>query len=117
MVLSEYVMKIILKQSIEREHHEKVFLGSCLGIILFSFSNPVPAQHVDYSTYLGGTGDDYGYAITVNSQFQAFVTGYTYSTDFPVKTPFQSYNAGGPDDVFVSKLSSSGSTLIYSTYF
>jgi hypothetical protein len=44
---------------------------------------------LSYSTYLGGTSDDYGYAIAVDSTGAAYVTGYTYSTNFPTKNPFQ----------------------------
>ena len=69
-----------------------------------------------YSTYLGGTGDDEGNAIAVDSCGQAFVAGDTYSTDFPKTTgAYQGVNKGG-EDVFVTKLNSSGSALVYSTY-
>ena len=68
-----------------------------------------------YSTYLGGTGWEESYSIAVDSSGNAYVTGYTDSTNFPVQTPFQGSNAGGYD-AFVSKLSADGSALVYSTY-
>jgi hypothetical protein len=68
-----------------------------------------------YSTYLGGTSADFGRAIAVDSLGNAYVTGFTYSVDFPTKHAFQSANAGIPD-AFVTKVSPSGSTLVYSTY-
>ena len=68
-----------------------------------------------YSTYLGGSGWDYGLSIAVDSSGNAYVTGYIYSPDFPTKNPYQDSNAGRTD-AFVTKLSSSGNTLIYSTY-
>ena len=68
-----------------------------------------------YSTYLGGSGFDQGYAIAVDAQGNAFVTGQTAAIDFPT-TPgaFQTNYGGG--DAFVAKLNPSGSALVYSTY-
>jgi len=68
-----------------------------------------------YSTYLGGSGNDDGYGIAVDSVGNAYVTGYTTSTDFPTMNPLQSANGGGYD-AFVATLNPSGSALVYSTY-
>jgi len=70
-----------------------------------------------YSTYLGGSIDDYGQSITVDASGNVYVAGGTYSSNFPTQgTPVQSSNAGGLD-VFVTKLNSTGSSpLVYSTY-
>jgi hypothetical protein len=67
---------------------------------------------VSYATYLGGTAEDDGYAIAVDGSGNAYVTGQTASTNFPGTT------AGyvGGFDVFVTKISADGSTLVYSTY-
>ncbi|MDW5563264.1 MAG: Ig-like domain-containing protein [Methanomassiliicoccus sp.] len=67
-----------------------------------------------YSTYLGGSGDDCGYGITVSGG-SAFVVGYTESSDFPTRDADQAAY-GGLGDAFVTKLSADGSNLIYSTY-
>jgi len=69
-----------------------------------------------YSTYIGGSNGDYGYAIAVDGSGNAYVTGYTWSTDYDV-TPgaFQTTN-GGYADVFVTKLNERGTALVYSTY-
>ena len=67
-----------------------------------------------YSTYLGGGSDDEGQGIAVDGSGNAYVTGYTSSTDFPTLNPYQTDQSG--TDAFVTKLSSSGNTLIYSTY-
>jgi Beta-propeller repeat/Abnormal spindle-like microcephaly-assoc'd, ASPM-SPD-2-Hydin len=70
-----------------------------------------------YSTYLGGSSTDQGFAIALDSSNNAYVTGSTNSTDFPTMTPFQSAFGGGTGtDAFVSKISSSGTSLVYSTY-
>jgi hypothetical protein len=67
-----------------------------------------------YSTYLGGSNTEYAHGIAVDASGDAYVTGETYSTDFPIMNAFQSTSQGGTG--FVSKLSTDGSSLIYSTY-
>ena len=68
---------------------------------------------VSYATYLGGTAEDDGSAIAVDSNGNAYITGQTKSLDFPTKTTLYPYK--GNFDVFVTELSSTGS-LVYSTY-
>jgi hypothetical protein len=68
-----------------------------------------------FSSYLGGTGEDAVHAVAVDSGGQIYVTGYTDSTFFPAQSALQPYAPGGGDS-FVTKISSDGSTLIYSTY-
>ncbi|MFB3897729.1 MAG: SBBP repeat-containing protein, partial [bacterium] len=76
-----------------------------------------------YSTYLGGEYDDYGYDIALDNLGNAYITGYTGSSNFPT-TPnaFDTslYTLGFPpsgnQDTFITKLNATGSTLIYSTY-
>ena len=68
-----------------------------------------------YSTYLGGSGFDQGYAIAVDSLGNSYVTGQTAAIDFPTTSgAFQTVYGGG--DAFVAKLNPSGSALVYSTY-
>jgi Beta-propeller repeat len=69
-----------------------------------------------YSTYLGGTDFTQGYAIAVDSEGSAYVTGDTASSDFPTASAALSKYPGGYYAAFVTKLSASGSALAYSTF-
>jgi hypothetical protein len=68
-----------------------------------------------YSTYLGGGDNDQCRAIALDADGAAYVTGLTWSTDFPTATPVQAASAGG-GDAFVTKLNAAGTALVYSTY-
>ena len=68
-----------------------------------------------YSTYLGGSGNDDGNAIAVDTSGSAYVTGNTDSTNFPTASPIQPA-FGGVLDGFVTKLNPASSALMYSTY-
>jgi Beta-propeller repeat len=64
-----------------------------------------------YSTYLGGSDFDEGLGIAVDEDGNVYLTGQTFSPDFPTKNSLQPGN-----DLFVTKLSADGSALVYSTY-
>jgi len=71
-----------------------------------------------YSTYIGGSGDEFGSAIAVDLGGNAYVTGSTGSTDFPTKNAFSSTYKGN-QDAFVTKVNPAASgeeSLVYSTY-
>lgn len=73
-----------------------------------------------FSTFLGGSNEDAGRAITLDSSGNIYIAGNTGSTDFPVtqgalQTNFKTGNNAYPDHAFVTKLSADGSALIYST--
>jgi hypothetical protein len=70
---------------------------------------------LDYSTFLGGSGDESGAAIAVDKNGCAYVTGTTSSSDFPTENGY-STGFGGASDLFVVKLSASGDALVYATY-
>jgi len=69
-----------------------------------------------YSTYLGGSYYDYGFGIAVDGSGQAYVTGWTKSANFPVTPGAYQTTYEGLRDVFVTKLSVDGRSLVYSTY-
>lgn len=69
-------------------------------------------DYLIYSTYLGGTGWDYGYGIAVDTRGNAYVTGSTSSDDFPLQDPYQNQ----PHGIFITEFSPSGQSLIFSTY-
>lgn len=70
-----------------------------------------------YSTYLGGAGSDYGYAIAIDDGGNAFVTGEIDSTNFPIRNQYQTDQGGR--DAFVTRIDttkSGDSSLIFSSY-
>ncbi len=68
-----------------------------------------------FSTYIGGTGLERCFGIAVSSQGESFLTGETWSTNFPTKNAYQSTNGGG-SDAYVVRLGADGDTLVYATY-
>ncbi|MDE2060129.1 MAG: SBBP repeat-containing protein [candidate division NC10 bacterium] len=69
-----------------------------------------------YSTFLGGSGDDWGHGIAVDAEGHAYVTGETTSANFPTTREAFSRKHNGDRDAFVTKLASNGARLIYSTF-
>jgi hypothetical protein len=68
-----------------------------------------------FSTYLGGSAYDHGTGIAVDGDGYVYVTGSTFSVDFPVANAFQPVLSSG-QNAFVSKLVPAGSAFVYSTY-
>lgn len=90
------------------------FQGILLTHAFVSKINPSGSTLV-YSTFLQGTGQDSAYAIAVDRSGNAYITGGTFSTDFPVVNGLIEKAPGG-SDAYLAKLDASGSTLLYSTF-
>ncbi len=90
--------------------HEKAFV----------FKLNQTATGLEFSTFIGGGSDDYGYDIAIDKTGHSYVTGITTSLDFPTTTgafdeTLNSFGMGNPD-LFVSKLNHNGSALNFSTF-
>ena len=98
----------------------------CNGNLQFGCSDAFVAKlsssgsSLVYSTYLGGNMPDGAAAVAVDSEGNAYVTGDTWSVDFPVYRALQPLyhpQPGGPGpDAFVCKIDPAGSSFFYSTY-
>ncbi|NOX19629.1 MAG: T9SS type A sorting domain-containing protein [Chlorobi bacterium] len=93
--------------------YDKNFNGG--SDVFVSMLNPSGSDLV-YSTFIGGSSSDIGNCIAIDNSGDAFVTGYTGSTDFPTTNGAYDESHNGNNDVFVSMLNPAGSDLVYSTF-
>lgn len=100
-------------------------LARCSDVLLAKLN--AEGTELIYSTFLGGSGFEYAYGVAVDSQGNAYLTGNTSSSDFPVSSDaWQSVlpseqctsNPWGQfcNSAFVAKVNSTGTALLYSTY-
>jgi len=89
-------------------------LGGAADVFVAKLSSD--GSRLLYSTYFGGSAGERGLGIAVDPGGNAYVTGYTHSTDLPVANAFQGAFAGGNADAFVLKLNPAGSAPVYATY-
>ncbi|MFB3896913.1 MAG: SBBP repeat-containing protein [bacterium] len=88
-----------------------------LSIIFSCFLFPLSfAGELVYSTYIGGSNEDYGYNLAIDTFGNVYITGYTMSTDFPVTAGAYDTSTNGDADVYIAKLNSTGTALLYATY-
>ncbi len=82
-----------------------------------AFVSKINAQGsaLTYSTYVGGSGLDVAYDIAVDANRNAYITGHTFSDDYPMMNALQSVNSGNAD-AFVTKINANGAAYVYSTY-
>jgi carboxypeptidase family protein/beta-propeller repeat-containing protein len=86
-------------------------------------------SQLTWSTYLGGSGiegeggpsGEGAYGVAVDGDRNVYVTGFTFSFDFPVRNAMQPYQSDGGccfnSDSFITKLNAAGDQLVFSTYF
>jgi uncharacterized repeat protein (TIGR01451 family) len=95
-------------------------MGSLTGTANLFIAKFSPAGNaLQFATYLGGNAVDYTAGIAVDNGFNVIVAGTTTSSDFPTdgtNAAFQTPPVSAGKHVFVSKLDSTGHTLLYSTY-
>ena len=89
--------------------YDSTFEGIDAFVTKFSASGVI-----QWSTFLGGSNLDKGIGITTASNGYCYITGFTYSSDFPTKNAFDE-SINGDDDVFITKFSSRG-YLLWSTF-
>jgi hypothetical protein len=95
--------------------------GTISGQNIDSFVSKLDSQgnSLVYSTYLGGSSNDYNGGIAIDSSGNAYIAGYTSSNNFPISNAFQSQkssNTMSSFDAYLTKLSPNGQNLTYSTY-
>jgi hypothetical protein len=72
-----------------------------------------PDSDLEWSTYLGGGGNDQANAVVVDGEGYVYIAGETFSLDYPVTTGAYRSQPSSMSDVFVTKLSPDGSSLVY----
>ena len=91
------------------------------GVVFVSLLNTTSATPNKYSTYLGGTNGDFGVGIAVDSTGNAYVTGLTNSSNFPItRGALIEANTNGNGTGIVAKINPGGNgltDLLYSSYF
>jgi hypothetical protein len=95
------------------------FQGANTGDNAFVAKFNATGNELIYSTYLGGSGGEKARAVSIDGAGNAYVTGSTFSLDFPTANAFQStFNTTGTgsNQAFLTKLNPAGNALVYSTY-
>lgn len=83
---------------------------------VFVFKLSPAGNELAYSTYVGGNQNDQGEAIALDSSRNAYVAGWTGSTDFDTVNGYEGDGGDNQNDAFAFKLAASGNSLVYSTY-
>ena len=94
------------------KHAYDTSLGGTIDVFIAKFNS---TGGLNFSTYFGGSQNDFGYGIAVDSTGNILITGSTQSSDFPTKNAYNSTYAGGFSDAFVAKFNSTGD-LIFSSF-
>lgn len=73
-------------------------------------------KNLVFSTYVGGTSDDFAYGLAIDDKKDVFITGETKSWDYPVVNRYQLSPFGGMSDAFITKLVPEGNSIVYSNF-
>jgi hypothetical protein len=82
--------------------------------LALGLARPAVAAEIGWSSYLGGVNADHGRGVALDAAGNVFVTGYTFSTDFPAGGGFDTA-LGGASDAFVAKIDPTGASLLWSS--
>ena len=93
--------------------YDRTFAGNVFDVFVTKI-NPAGSGLV-YSTFLGGNGSEAGLGIAVDAQGQAYVCGYTESSNFPTTIGAFDRTRSGTRDAFLTKLNATGTNIIFST--
>ncbi|MFN8393017.1 MAG: SBBP repeat-containing protein [Bdellovibrionota bacterium] len=95
--------------------YQKVFHGGYDDAFLTKFN--AAGNSIVYSTYLGGSSQDQGFAVDIDSDGSMFISGDTDSPDFPTVRPFHAPTTFYDRDIFIAKFNSVGDKLLYSSTY
>src|SRR3990167_8938045 len=104
------------KSEVPKSKIENPKLEHCFKVASYDKSKDLIIDPLLASTYLGGSSDDVGYSLTLDTSGNVYVTGYTLSTDFPTTSGAYDTSFNGDVDVFVSKLDGALTSLLASTF-
>lgn len=123
-----------IRGEILMDEADNCYVVSCTQSNDFQMVNPIQAANAGaldaiivkmdenltsilWSTYLGGTSDDACYSLDFDNSGNLLIAGGTHSSDFPLNNPYQALFGGANADGFITKLHSSGSGILQSTYY
>lgn len=93
---------------------QSLFGGGSFDISITKF-NPTGTSMI-YSTYLGGNGDEQPHSLFVNDRDELYVFGSSNSSNYPTVAGAFDPSFNGSHDIIISRFSSSGASLLSSTY-
>ncbi|KAA3600444.1 MAG: T9SS C-terminal target domain-containing protein [Calditrichaeota bacterium] len=93
---------------------DQSFNGGNIDVFVTKFDSI--GSSLIFSTFIGGTNNDYGYSIAIEGNGNTIVSGFTSSIDFPIQLAIGYINSGAAD-AFITKINPNGSNLIISSYY
>jgi hypothetical protein len=94
----------------------EAFDASSNGLDAFVVKLNAAGSALTYATFLGGSSNDEGRGIAIDTSGAAYVTGLTNSSDFPTTAGAFDTSFSGGNSAFVVKLNAGGSALVYATF-